>query len=54
MDISSDVCNGFRSLSANLVKAFAILIDRKSCYQLGFLFEEVKDVVAFFTFGLKG
>jgi hypothetical protein len=36
------------------VKAFAILTNRKLCYQPSFLFKEAKDVVAYLTLGLKG
>jgi hypothetical protein len=48
------VCSGFWSLFTDCTKAFAVLTDRKSCYQLGFLFKEVKDVVAYLILGLKG
>ncbi len=39
---------------ANCAKAFVVLIDRKSCYQPGSLFREVKDVIVYLTIGLKG
>ncbi len=42
---------------AHHAKAFAILISRKSCCQLGSVIKEAKDakdVVAYLTFGLKG
>jgi hypothetical protein len=35
-------------------KPFIVLTGRKSCYRLGSLFKEAKDVVAYLTFGLKG
>jgi hypothetical protein len=48
------ICSGFWSLFANFVMAFAILTNRKSCCWPGCLFKEVKDVVAYITFVLKG
>jgi hypothetical protein len=41
-------------LFANCAKAFVVIIDRKSCCQLGILFIDTKDVVACLTLGLKG
>ncbi len=46
------VYNGFWFIDRT--KAFAILIGRKSCCRLGFIFKEAKDVVAYLTVGLKG
>jgi hypothetical protein len=45
------VCSGFWS---SFAKTFIVLIGRKSCCPLGFLFREAKDVVACLTLGLKG
>jgi integral membrane sensor domain MASE1 len=47
-------CSGFRSLFIDCIKAFVVVIDRKSCCQLGSLFRKVKDIVAYLTLGLKG
>ncbi len=48
------VCSGFRSFFTNCTNAFVVLTDRKLCCQLGFLFREGKDVVAYLILGLKG
>jgi len=48
------VYSGFRSVFANHTKAFVVLTNRKSCCQPNSLFREVKDVIAYLTFGLKG
>jgi hypothetical protein len=42
------VCNGFRSLITDRVKAFVVLTSWQ-----GFLFRETKDVVAYLSLGLK-
>ncbi len=39
---------------ANYTKFFIVLIGKKSCCPLGFVFREGKDVVACLTLGLKG
>jgi hypothetical protein len=47
------VYSGFWFLFAKCVKAFAIIIGRKSCYRLGSFFRETKDVVACLILGLN-